>query len=148
MGVSTDAYLVYGIPLEEEDSYNLWLDGARFDTRYLDEEDIYYCLINNIDVGFLFEVFSYNELYEKIKEFKKQNCISPFCIETHCSDNYPMHIIHVPDHLHSASRGYPEKIENLEVDKEKEQAFLDFVKKYAPELDTKQLGWYLCSYWG
>lgn len=97
-----------------------------------------------------------DELKDKIDEYhqhrRKWEDANPLpvLIESHCSHDYPMYLLAVPDHHFSNSRGTPVEIENLDVDPDALKAFWQFIKDHKIKLPEGQTEpkWWLTSMWG
>lgn len=82
------------------------------------------------------------------KHYKDKKRVQEACpVEEviHCSYDYPMYILAVKGHTTSASRGYPEAINSLELDEKAVQKAKEFCEKYNIKWEPK---WYLTSLWG
>jgi hypothetical protein len=125
MGTSTDAILVYGIPIEDEE-----LARAYYNADEDEDEDF---------EGSEAERLAYHG-----------GDINGVILVDHCSHSCNMHIVGIKGTETQAWRGYPKQIpvadltpSNPEWD-EKLSAFIDRNKLTA----AGQPGWYLASWWG
>jgi hypothetical protein len=122
MGTSTDAILVYGIPLEEDaiDEYGEPSEG---------EEDT-----NSLPSRMAF----------------MGDTIDGVRIAYHCSNKCTMHIAAAAGTERRARRGYPVEIDpaSLAVDPVWAPRLETFVAKHNLQTMGKPPGWYLVSYWG
>jgi len=131
MGQSTDAYLVYGINISDEDKMP-WktYDPETYEDHFEDFED----------------------WWAKQQPEGELDVEEPEDIEMvwHYSSDYPMWILAVPGTQKTAWRGSPVSITepDLLVDPDKRQKLIDFCEKYKIKYEAGQLGWWLCSYWG
>ena len=155
MGQSTDAQLCYGIAFEEgtefpwtDDKYDndiddWWLEvqGYKPTVEIYDEEGDF---INRVNPGD--DVV--NAYYNERAEFRRTMKPLPVELVTHCSCDYPMHILAVKGTLVTASRGYAEEIDvnNLGVYQEDKDALLKFCGDYGIEYETGPR-WWLSSLW-
>lgn len=152
MGVSTDAILFWGFPLDEGVDFP-WLD----DEKYNDEWEDYYLEqlgheIPTFDWG-SYESSKRNEWadrdrYDNWRELKKRLIKESRCqIGYHCSDDYTLYYVCVAESETTAHRGYPKKIEFGNYDSGGwDEALMGFcevlgITFYSPD-------WYLVSYWG
>ena len=173
MGVSTDGLLVYGVDLGEDrevpwydydsddneqcletwweklhgiNSDDLWQQYADWEKIHKKEGFEHYEHNSKLIEKFEAEHPEWREALDKYyldsKEIEK-SC--PVEEVIYCSYDYAMYFLAVKGHSHSASRGYPKEIKNLEVDKEALQKATDFCKKYNIKWEPK---WYLASLWG
>lgn len=128
MGVSTDAILVYGIPLD---------DGVEF--PFDDTEDTYYDHKNKptklSDPNALEGMVCWGDVIEGLT------------VETHCSCDYPMYILTVASSRIRAARGNPEAVDPNGMGSM--DAFDDSLRAFAKQhnLPHGEPGWYLCSMW-
>lgn len=121
MGVSTDAILVYGVPLADEDAIE----------RY-DEE----CTPVRPMVGPSWMVFNGSS----------EDGIS---IVSHCSDRCTMYIVAIAGTKITAWRGNPVRIEDLRCDPAWGNKLTAFLEKYSLVGKTDGApGWWLASWWG
>lgn len=129
MGTSTDAILVYGVPLDEGDLPWKTDDGEG------DWEDWLLRL-----AGFTETNWRVNGYWER-----KRAALAafPFDIVPHCSCDYPMYILTIRGTATTANRGFPEKIEALEPKDPSE--LLAFCAEHG--MKHGEPGWWLCSMW-
>ena len=115
MGVSSDGILVFGIELGIEDETPGFL---------YDESGVEYEFEEMVD----FELGVSDKPYAEREEARK---MYPVDLQIHCSYDYPMYILAVPNAKISAWRGYPQELkEGLpEVPQEK----VDALKAWAAE---------------
>lgn len=124
MGVSTNAYLIFGFPVGDEDQKPDWLDE--------DEEfDDYVC--RNLSVN-----ASWEERSSVINACPAQ-------LEYHCSGDYPMYVLAVRGFGYSAWRGDLTEVTSLDVDPEKIAAFKAWCEEN--EIPYEEPKWFLCSYY-
>lgn len=122
MGVSTDAYLYFGVDvLDDEEGYGpkAWIESDQKD------EDGY---------------------EEYFGDWIDQQNLEGVDSASHCSSTYPIHFIYTT--MVRASRGYPEKIrpEGMQESPEDRTTLEKALDKLGmPELKEK-IGWYLASY--
>lgn len=90
----------------------------------------------------------YHEERQHKEKWEEDNPV-PFEEVRHCSDDCPMVILAVPGAVATNSRGYPQAIEDLEVDGDAKQKFLNFISENElfPE-DQPDPQWWLSSWWG
>ncbi len=126
MGISTDAYLIFGISMEEGD---------------LEEH-----LIENPDEE---ELAFYEKYDESFWWTDSEDYSGPVTFSTHCHSEYQMYIVspNVTGIHFQASRGYPCEVDSLpeiseEAIKKMQQWFYDRNIKWV------EPAWQLCSYWG
>lgn len=119
MGVSTDAILVYGVPLAEG------------------EIDEYEDVDGNEDRSSPSYMVFMGEVIDGIS------------IVTHCSDIDRMHIVAVAGTERRAWRGRPRVIDHtsIVVDRSWDAKLRTFINERQLKVDG-QPGWYLCSWWG
>ncbi len=141
MGTSTDAILCYGINLDE-DKY----DELPWNEKTEDWEDVYEDIddwweqVNGCDYGVIGD-------YDLLYEWRKENPM-PFELVWHCSYDYTMYILAVPDTVITANRGYPQVVAVPKpVDFKKCLDFRNFCDKYKINMGDG-LTWLLCSMWG
>lgn len=117
MGVSTDAILVYGIPLEE---------GAI--RRHHEGEDP--------ETGPAWMAYS-GDVEDGVQ------------IVTHCSGDYPMHIVALEGSEIHAHRGYPKRVDRmLAVSTNDDVKLRAFVAKHGLTTEKgAEPGWWLASWW-
>jgi hypothetical protein len=135
MGVSTDAYLIFGIALtdfDEEDYGNLPFASEV-------DEDFDDTLVR-LAGGKQYPEEGWLEEQRKVVE------ACPLSVISHCHFEYPMWILGIKATHLTASRGYPKTFDSLpEVTPEDFMA----LKKFAEKYDIKgELTWHLCSDWG
>jgi len=109
MGVSNDAFLVYGIDLGE--------DLPSFLGEDQEFED------------FLMDEGGQPKWGEPGHSFDKQRAYLASCpadLTLYCSYDYPMHILSVRGTDRRASRGNVEEVESLDVDADKRTGFIDW----------------------
>lgn len=142
MGVSTDAIIAYGMNLGEdwhskvpwgeiEDDYGYTIDWEEW-------------VADEAGVGYGTEA-TYEDRRAVLDAF-------PVEVIHHCSDEVPHLFLAVPGTKLRARRGYPERIEALEVEDgfdaglEKVNAYLGTLSEWG--IEDEEFGWYLFSYWG
>lgn len=133
MGMSTDAYLYYGVEVYDAEEDSQWLDKierpstvSKDDWSY-DWDDQY----RNID---------------RLTEHLISTGYGNVKFDCHCHAEYPIWFIYIRQTY--ASRGFPEKIKSLEVPAEKHQLIEVLYMLGAPKKVIKDIGWYLASYCG
>lgn len=137
MGVSTNAYLAFGLDLGEAcpqlwdngfDEYeyvikkwNLVQPDAEKDSP---EMDAYY-----------------TEMFQLSKEF-------PVDVIRHCSEGSPMYFVALKRTVNQASRGYPEQIKPEEMTASEQE--IAVLKAFCDEqgIEWQEPAWHLFSYWG
>ena len=134
MGMSTDACLFYGVNIYDPDT--TIGEGVKCPEGITDEDER--------------EQFGeYGELdYETADLLRNYFKTQGWEIEVgvHCSSEYPMFFLSTKEH--SASRGYPEKIEALPtVDKSWNERLSEALKTIGLESEIPKIGWYLASYY-
>ncbi|HUU87654.1 MAG TPA: hypothetical protein VMX17_07880 [Candidatus Glassbacteria bacterium] len=123
MSTSTDAILVYGIPLRNEYSYS---------NSFNDVDDDFD--VDDLPPGHPAALIN-GRTHDGL------------CAAIHCCDGCLMVIIAVEKSQTTASRGYPQRIEGLKDYKEHDEKLKEYCKKY--KLETKgKPGWWLVSWWG
>lgn len=132
MGVSTDGILVFGFEVGEEDERPDFLEGVEDFDEYVDRE------------SGLPEWGEHGHSFEDQRAFRDKY---PVDLITHCSYDYPMHILAVRGTKRRASRGYPLEIDptDLNVPSEKLEAFKNWAAERGIQGEPK---WLLCSLWG
>lgn len=155
MGQSTDAQLCYGIAFDEgtefpwtDDKYDndiddwwLTIQGFKPTVEIYDEEGNWLNGVSRDDKA----VGAY---YNERAEFRRTMKPLPVELVTHCSCDYPMHILAVKGTLVTASRGHAEEIDvnMLGVWPRDEAALLNFCDDYGIEYETGPR-WWLSSLW-
>lgn len=125
MGTSTDAILVFGFQLEDEDATPEFMgDFDDFD-EYLDD-------LNGL-VGRDYPT----------RSAARESC--PADMTMHCSYDYPMYILSMRGTATRAWRGTPREIDSLGVDPSKVDEFKAWAAERGIEGEPK---WILCSMWG
>ncbi len=162
MSTSTNAYISFGIELEEGHEFpwddsnedDWWVDvvhGYQPPFRMYTDEGNY--LPEHLDSRGNFDPkFDHirDKYYAHKRAFKDALPPLPVKLVNTCSADYPEYIIAVPGTVSSAWRGSPQQLNTdvvFYVDQEKLKAYTDFIKKYMPELEDEP-SWYLSSYWG
>ena len=116
MGQSTDAILVYGIPLEE-DSVPFSEEDAKSGPSWM--------------------------RYHGTNE-------DGVCLVRHCSGDYPMFILAIPDTETRAWRGHPKlvPVAELPFSPDWDPTLLSYAEKHRLEISgNAKPGWWLCSDW-
>lgn len=161
MGISSDGQICYGIAFEE--GYTFPWSGVDYDGEfetwwivgvcgYENPFEIYTSQGEYIN-GVRPEQDKMDEYYKHYREFKEANPM-PISVVSHCSYDYAMHIIAVPDTYMSNSRGFAEIININKVGLEKEKTVIDFCEKYLKpdseycEFPEMKLNWLLTSMYG
>lgn len=134
MGVSTNAILFYGLLLPGGDDDEGDIDSAVAIEDWIDEWQEEYLKRKNLD---------WKNDYS-IQSTMMEDC--PVEIGWHCSGDYPMHYLSPKDAGKSASRGYPEVVDSLEVKPEWDGQIKEFCEVMG--IRYSQPKWYLVSYWG
>lgn len=156
MGVSTNAILCYGVPLDEDQSYSLpwtqeyddieewWREktGWSLSTRW-DEEKGQLVYPEGLTAKGYYDL--------RNKHDARNPC--PAEVVYHCSGSFPMYIIAVPGSVKVAWRGDVEEIDpgwinNFASDHHAREVikFDDFIKNY--NISQERPRWCLVSYWG
>jgi len=146
MGVSTDAILCWGIDLGEETP---WADKAEelgFDTD--DLEDFFafvFCGVEKPKEAWVAD--GENESYSAYWKAKRE-ALKAYGVElvTHCSYDYPMHILAISASETRANRGDPQTITSLDVNPEWSPKLKEACEKLG--IDPEDGQWVLCSLWG
>lgn len=78
---------------------------------------------------------------------------SDICVEVHCSDSHPMHIVGLTRTRHTAWRGFPKAVSGLpEISDEENAKLRSFLAEQGlepdPEVNGGEPGWLLASWWG
>jgi hypothetical protein len=118
MSTSTDAIMVYGIPLKE-DALEEWDED-----RNPESGPAYLAFMGGADGG--------------------------ICVVSHCSGDYPMHIIAIEGTELRAWRGSPKPVAVVQMradDNEWNKRLLDYCKAHKLKTAGKP-GWWLASMWG
>ncbi|MFA5025081.1 MAG: hypothetical protein WC503_01040 [Candidatus Shapirobacteria bacterium] len=141
MGQSTDAYLYYGIQLEE--GYELpW-------QKEIDEE-LYWEDFYANEMGVFHPIEEYDENTKSIyKEYwDKKRVLIKECkceVDSHCSCDYPIYYVCIKESVKHASRGCPTIVESLDVGENWNSLLEDFCK--IMELPYEEPKWWLSSMW-
>ena len=124
MGVSTDAYLCLGVPIDEDDQWDLpW----KIEEDYYDDLEDWWQDMGNEDPPPAQEVY-------------------------HCSDEYPMLILAVPGSVKWSWRGHVEEIEGEFFTEFPTRNWQDcarlkeFLREY--DISDEEPRWCLVSEWG
>lgn len=151
MGVSTDGQICFGALLEEDtelpwqdrDDIEDWWEevkGYRPNPQLFDEHGEY---LNGVEPP----KEQVDAWLKHKREWKKENPL-PVELVNVCSAECPIYILAVPGTGVSASRGYPKRIDHLDLHLVPDAtALIDFCRKYGISI-KEQIGWYLSSYWG
>jgi hypothetical protein len=136
MGVSTNAYLAFGINLGEECPES-WGNG--FDEYEYVKEKTGLVYPDGAKDSPEMDAY-YQELFKRTKEL-------PVEIVNHCSGNYPMYFVAVKRTVHTARRGYPEQIkpEDMVVSEQEIVTLRAFCEEQG--IEWKEPVWHLFSYW-
>lgn len=119
MSTSTDAILVFGVPLAEDVEIPEYVDSVDIDTS----SELYRAFYGYLD--------------------RHKGTIE---IVSHCSNEYPMFIVGVRVSKLRASRGSPRRLETFSVGPDWVELVEDFVKRH--QLKTVgEIGWWLASDW-
>lgn len=157
MGTSTNAILVYGIPLDS-DSFPGYVEDADQPDPDNSDPDVRYWLGLSDDEKRLSRLAFGGDAEDGV------------VILTHCSASAPEYIVAIEDSNHEAARGYPLGVTGLDLSARPEwdKRLRAFVKHYGltpvaaseaprpipskaapiPKHKYGAPGWYLCSYWG
>ena len=88
-----------------------------------------------------------SEYFDSCRKWQEEHPI-PIKLVNTCNPDCELFIVAVPGTFHSASRGYPKRLDLhnvLLIDPEKLEAWKNFCAKY----DIKgESGWYLSTFWG
>lgn len=158
MGQSTDGQICFGIMIDEGAEPFPWDEDDEDGYGDIDE---WWMKINGYTPPF--EIWEENsaeylpgvteemrdEYYTHRREWKKANPL-PVELVHHCSGDYPMYIIALPETYKNASRGYPEPLEltDFEVSAERAMELVHFCEKYGIDIGEEYPRWWLSSYWG
>lgn len=157
MGVSTDGIICYGMMFDEGDEFpwdaEPWNgdmnDWWRDINGYKPPFEIYNAQGNYID-GVKPPQGKEDEYWEHRKNWDKQNPMPAIELVNYCSYDYSMYILASASTIKRCACGYPEKLEMpdcVTIDAEEhEQLLTDFCEKYG--IETKEVWWYLASFWG
>lgn len=144
MSQSTDAIIAYGVDFGEEPNFP-WLDEDGNG-----ELDVWWAKENGVPAPTC--EFSDENKAEWRAYWGKKNALEKICpveVISHCSGDYPMYVLAARSSGTSASRGYPESLDLLDLI-HKSQGFYDalqgFCKKYGIEIKTPA-AWLLFSDW-
>ena len=144
MGTSTNAYIAFGINIDEgelPESIETLLEEGKIEDFWQDELAAYEGgLVYNGEEG-----EEYDAYYDKKQELVKNY---PVEIEMHCHYDCAMYVVAVRGTILSASRGFPTsfgtdhmtKVEQKDID-----ALKAWCEKYGLEGEPE---WLLFSYWG
>lgn len=158
MGTSTNAILVYGIPLDGG-YFPGYVKDADTDSPDTDDPDVRYWLRLSDAEKHLSRLAFSGDAEDGV------------IILTHCSSGAPEYIAAIEGSNHEAARGYPLGVTGLDLSARPEwdKRLRAFVKRYmltptpasesprpihskAAPIPTRRKygapGWYLCSYWG
>ena len=155
MGVSTDAYISYGILFEEGfefpwSDYDNGLDGDWWLTvqgfnpsvKVYDEYGEYIGGIKPSEAVI-------SQYYAEKNAFKKAHPL-PFRLVNVCSNDYPIYILAIDEGHVWAYRGHPQVVDptSLVATDEQRQSLIEFCKTYDIDIEGNEPRWYLSSYWG
>lgn len=144
MGVSTNAYIAFGINIDEgelPESIETLIEEGKIEEFWQDDLAAYEGgLVYNGEEGERYDEF-WNKKQELVKNY-------PVEIEMHCHYDCAMYVVAVKGTCLSASRGFPTafgpdhmtKVEQKDID-----AFKTWCEKYGLEGEPE---WLLFSYWG
>ena len=132
MGVSTDGIIAFGIQFD---------DGELPWSGHDDIEEWW-----NQETGFKGSANS-DSYYDDIRAHQQKNPM-PVEVVWHCSYDYPMFILSLPNKSINACRGYPTefKPEDLTVTEAELKVLKDFCEKY--DIEYTEPKWVVCSMWG
>lgn len=144
MGQSTDAILFYGFLIDEEkDPYEheMLTEPA---SRDLDE--IWATKFKLYDEGKSGEDYSFKKIYKHQESY-------PVELVTHCHHEESMYAVAVKSTKTTASRGYPERINNISTDAQREPNYDRQLQQFCVDFglrvrEASECNWYLVSYWG
>jgi hypothetical protein len=140
MGVSTDAILCFGIDLGE--GMVECAELARINNDFGADTEEYLAHLAGVPGYGSLDFPGWEERNRRIAEL-------PITIITHCSGDYPMHVLAIPGTEIRASRGYSEKVyaSHMQVSQEKINAFMDWCSAHGVDVVTNEPTWVLCSMW-
>lgn len=139
MGVSTDAILVFGIPINAEDEP--WYDE---DESEEDEADEVFSVYTSRADRWLLSRLGQDALCgtDAGADFLNDEKRCPLTLLTHCSDNYVMYVLAARGSEFRAWRGDPKDIpSNLPTPP-------DDVVRLLRNFNMGEPRWVLCSWWG
>ncbi len=137
MSTSTDAYLFYGVMLDE-------------DTDFLNEENDWdWERLYMIKLGIKEPDYTNDNKNYVIWRDKKNKIIKELGIDvvSHCSGDYPMYAVIIKETYKTAWRGSPVQIHSLDYSVHWAKKINKFCEFMGIEINSK-IGWWLCSYWG
>lgn len=126
MGVSTDAILFYGFPLDDEDKQ--FEDGYPWEREYKEICD------------FIAEKYGYKGddnwgFADKLKVI----------IGYHCCEEEEMYYIAIEESIIKANRGFPKEISNLNIKPNWDKQLQEFYSKLKIKVDKSK--WWMVSNW-
>lgn len=151
MGTNTDAILCYGVELEPRVKLNV-PDNA----RGIDDEFDDYNIAEMWDQVYLAKTGIYppqvpyegnEEIYDKYWNTKR-TCeqIAGIEIVHHCSNEETLYIVAATGSVIRSWRGYPRKVESLEIKGGWDSDIMRFCEDMGFEVSKPK--WLLCSWWG
>jgi hypothetical protein len=154
MGVSTDGCLAYGLVLDEGEPSWIFEDS---DWEVIIAEKL--CGLKPPSEPYEGNEKIHREYWDKQKIALKE---IDLCFENYCSGDYPIYMLAIASTVKTAKRGYPEKLNDFDskvhLYREGNNPYLlescwnDELKKACKKLDikydSKQVGYWLYSYWG
>jgi hypothetical protein len=148
VSTSTDAYIFYGILLDEEDKlpWGCQDDEESEVDRDVMPEDHQEWWLSMHDIRWE-EDESYTDWHKRKTEFLAENTI-PFEEINYCSESCPMIALAIPSTVRVAERGDPTVIEPqfMTYGEEELNLFVENIRKHKIAKNI-QPRWYLASYW-
>lgn len=123
MGVSTDAKLFYGFPIDEDSKAHEMI--ADYDGDGAEDKP------KGASLGWL-------------ANSGESDC--GVTIGYHCSDEVTMYYVAIEKSEKTACRGYPEPIKDLKPGDDWHRRIQSFCEAYG--IKPGKIGWWMCSYWG
>jgi hypothetical protein len=157
MSVSTNGILCYGIALDEGIELP-WMNEKSdndIETWWVEEVNQWTppFQLYNEDGEFLGGRKPPQEridaYYNDRRKFVEDHPKLPIELVLHCSCDYSMYIISLPELVMTAYRGSPKEIvpDRLVVGNEVDEKILSFCHKYGIDIGNKIPKWWLCSLW-
>lgn len=137
MSQSTDGILAYGVPIGE---------GAEFPwdaEEYGGDFDQWYSEQNGLPTPKNWDSKEGEKYFDKQRKLLEK---CPIEVVQHCSMDYPMYFVAIRGTVTTASRGYPEQLEDNIKRPDNIAPVLEFCEKYNLEVEGEP-GWYLFSNW-
>ena len=152
MSVSTNAYICFGIKLDEDVDLP-WADYEDVDDWWLEVTGFKPTVEVIDEYGFFRDGMDEDgpdvaKYYEEKNAWRKDHPM-PIDLVNYCMASSPMYIVAIKEEVIDAWRGDPTEIHpgTLLGSGEQEAVLLNFCRKYQIDIGDEYPKWWLCSYW-